>query len=158
MTEPRWLDEDEMRAWRALLGASVSLQAELDRELQEAHGFGIGDYEVLVMLSESEGRRMRMSDLAAMLHLTPSGLTRRFDNVVARGWAIREKCPSDKRGSFAVLTDDGFAALEAAAPTHVRGVRAHFIDLLSKRELSSLAAAMELVQRNCNGVDTPVVG
>lgn len=149
MTEPRWLDDEEMRAWRALLGASLTLQAILDDELAAEHGFGIAEYEVLVLLSEHPGRRMRMSELAARLHLSPSGLTRRLDNLAARGWVARERCPSDKRGTYAVLTDLGFAELERAAPTHVRGVRRHFVDLLSPDQLSAVANVLEQVQRDC---------
>jgi DNA-binding MarR family transcriptional regulator len=102
----------------------------------------LADYEVLVALSETSERRLRMSDLAAILHLSPSGLTRRLDGLARRGWVRRERCPSDRRGTFAVLTDAGYTQLVAAAPTHVRGVREHLIDQLSARQLSNLAGAL----------------
>ncbi len=73
----------------------------------------------------------------------------RLDNLAARGWVARERCPSDKRGTYAVLTDLGFAELERAAPTHVRGVRRHFVDLLSPDQLSAVANVLEQVQRDC---------
>jgi DNA-binding MarR family transcriptional regulator len=141
-----WLDEHEQRVWRALLDATGSLMTTLDAELQAEHGLSLAEYEVLVGLSEAPDRAMRMNDLALLLHLSPSGLTRRLDALVRRGWVRRERCPSDRRGSLAVLTDEGFKRLEAAAPTHVRGVREHFISRLSARQLSNLGSALSAVR------------
>jgi DNA-binding MarR family transcriptional regulator len=140
--ETMWLTDGEQKAWRALVGATGALMATLDSELQAAHKMSLADYEVLVALSEAPERRLRMSDLAAGLHLSPSGLTRRLDALTRRGWVRRERCPSDRRGTFAVLTDDGYAQLVEAAPTHVRGVRSHLIDRLSPRQLSNVAGAL----------------
>jgi DNA-binding MarR family transcriptional regulator len=138
----RWLTDAEQRVWRTLVGATGTLMATLDAELQAAHGLSLADYEVLVGLSEAPDRRLRMHDLAAFLHLSPSGLTRRLDSLTKREWVRRERCPSDRRGTFAVLTDLGYARLVEAAPTHVRGVRAHFVDRLSSRQLTNLGAAL----------------
>jgi DNA-binding MarR family transcriptional regulator len=138
-----WLTDREQRAWRALVGATSALMATLDAELQAAHQMSLADYEVLVALSEAPDRRLRMSDLAAVLHLSPSGLTRRLDGLTRRSWVTRERCPSDRRGTFAVLVDEGYRRLEEAAPTHVAGVRRHFIDRLSDRQLSNLAGALD---------------
>jgi DNA-binding MarR family transcriptional regulator len=143
-----WLTDPEQKAWRALVGATSALMATLDAELQAAHEMTLGEYEVLVALSEAGERRLRMSDLAALLHLSPSGLTRRLDTVARRGWVARERCPSDRRGTYAVLTDEGFARLEEAAPTHVRGVRAHLVDRLSARQLANLAGALGGIARD----------
>jgi DNA-binding MarR family transcriptional regulator len=119
--------------------------ATLDAELQAEHGLSLADYEVLVGLSEVPERRMRMTDLAALLHLSPSGLTRRLDGLSKRNFVRRERCNSDRRGTYAVITDEGMAQLEAAAPTHVRGVREHFIDRLTPRQLANLGAALTVV-------------
>src|SRR5436309_7378642 len=100
-----------MRAWRALIGATTGLLATLDNELQAAHGLSLGDYEVLVHLSEAPHRALRMSDLALRLHLSPSGITRRVDGLVRAGLVERRRCPTDGRGSNAVLTDEGMAVL-----------------------------------------------
>jgi len=140
--DPQWLSAGEQKAWRALVGATGALMATLDAELQAEHGMSLADYEVLVALSEVPDRRLRMSDLAGVLHLSPSGLTRRLDALTRRGWVQRERCPSDRRGTFAVLTDEGYAQLEKAAPTHVRGVRQHLVDRLSPRQLANLAGAL----------------
>jgi DNA-binding MarR family transcriptional regulator len=137
-----WLTDAEQKAWRALVGSTGALMATLDAELQAAHRMSLAEYEVLVALSEASERQLRMTDLAALLHLSPSGLTRRLDALAKKGWVTRERCPSDRRGTFAVLTEEGFAQLEAAAPTHVRGVRDHLIDRLSPRQLANLAGAL----------------
>jgi DNA-binding MarR family transcriptional regulator len=148
MSEPevQWLDEPEMRAWRGLVQAATGLLAVLDNELQAEHGLTLGDYEVLVHLSEAPAQAIRMSELAGRLHLSPSGITRRIDGLVKSGWVERKRCPTDRRGSNAVLTELGRKTLEDAAPTHLEGVRAHFIDRLSDRQLANLAAALKNVE------------
>ncbi len=145
-TSGLWLNEQELAAWQALIRTTTGLLATLDNELQAAHGLTLGDYEVLVHLSEAPERALRMTDLAGSLHLSPSGITRRIDGLVRDGLVERQRCPNDRRGSYAVLTDAGFARLEEAAPTHVRGVRVHLVDRLSERQLTNLAAALAQVQ------------
>lgn len=141
----RWLDEVEMAAWRALVCAFSELTAALDGELQAEHGLSLADYEVLAHLSEAPDRRLRMTELAERLHLSPSGLTRRLDGLVGAGLVARDRCAADRRGSFAVLTDPGRRRLEAAAPTHVEGVRRHLVDRLSRGQLTELASALQAV-------------
>jgi DNA-binding MarR family transcriptional regulator len=141
----QWLDEDEQRAWRSLIGATGTLMSTLDAELQAEHGLSLADYEVLVGLSEAPDQRLRMTDFASHLHLSPSDLTRRLDGLTRRGWVVRERCGSDRRGSYAVLTPSGMQQLVEAAPTHVRGVRRHFIDHLSRRQLADLGAALQVL-------------
>jgi DNA-binding MarR family transcriptional regulator len=141
-----WLTEPEMRAWRALIQVTTGVLGVLDNELQAEHGLSLGEYEVLVHLSEEPDKSLRMTDLAGRLHLSPSGITRRIDGMQRAGLVERQQCPSDRRGSNAVLTDEGLRVLREAAPTHVRGVRAHFIDQLSAREIASLASALTSVQ------------
>jgi DNA-binding MarR family transcriptional regulator len=140
--EVRWLTEPEMRAWRGLVHSTTGLLAVLDNELQAEHGLSLGDYEVLVHLSEAPDQAIRMSELALTLHLSPSGITRRIDGLVKSGLVERRRCPSDRRGSNAVLTPLGVKTLGAAAPTHLRGVREYFVDRLSERQLAQLAAAL----------------
>jgi len=140
-----WLDEVEMHAWRSLLGAHARLLARLDADLQASQGLSVPDYGVLVQLSEEEDGRMRMSELAQHLLLSPSGLTRRLDGLVAAGLVERHRCPTDRRGAFAVLTPAGRARLDAAAPDHVEQVRRHFVDRLSRAQLEALADALDKV-------------
>ena len=119
--------------------------ARLDAELQASQAMSVSDYGVLVQLSEAEGGRMRMSELADRLLLSPSGLTRRLDGLVHAGLVDRVRCPTDRRGAFAVLTEAGRRRLEGAAPDHVDQVRRHFVDRLSRRQLESLVDALSKV-------------
>jgi len=145
-----WLDDVEMRAWRSLLRAHSRLLSRLDAELQSSQGMSAADYGVLVQLSEQEGGRMRMSELAENLLLSPSGLTRRLDGLVSAGLVERRRCPTDRRGAFAVLTPAGQARLESAAPDHVEQVRRHFINRLSRKQLELLGEALDAVSAGCD--------
>jgi DNA-binding MarR family transcriptional regulator len=142
----RWLSQPEMQAWRALIQVTTGVLGALDSELQAEHGLTLGEYEVLVHLSEEPEHLLRMTDLAGRLHLSPSGITRRIDGLERAGLVERQRCPSDRRGSNAVLTEEGLLRLKAAAPTHVRGVRAHFIDQLTEKDIANLAAALTSVE------------
>ena len=148
-----WLDEEEMRAWRGLVEVYADVHAALTAELQEEFGFDEGDYGVLVNLSEAPDRRLRMCDLAERLHLSPSGLTRRLDGLVRLGLVAREPSAADRRVTLAVLTDAGVAALDAAAPTHVDGVRRHFLGHLSRTQVRQLGNAFDTLRRRRSGPD-----
>lgn len=139
----RWLDADEQRAWRAYLTATQLLQAQLDRELQRDSGIPHAYYEILVRLSEAPDRVLRMSELANAAESSRSRLSHAVARLEAAGWVSRESCPTDRRGSFARLTDSGFAALEAAAPSHVASVRRHVIDQLTPEQVRQLGQISE---------------
>jgi DNA-binding MarR family transcriptional regulator len=143
----QWLDESEQRVWRTVINVHARLLARLDAELQETHGLTLADYEVLVHLSESPGRELRMAELAGRLLLSPSGVTRRLDGLVRVGLVERRSCPSDRRGSFAVLTPAGLARLEEAAPTHVAGVRRYIIEAMSRRQLLEFGESLDEIGR-----------
>ena len=145
MKQARWLTPDEQRAWRALLSATHLLFDQLDHELQRDAGIPHAYYEILVRLSESPNRAMRMSDLADRAQYSRSRLSHAAARLEELGWIKREECPTDRRGAFATLTDKGFAALEAAAPGHVAGVRAHLFDRLSPEQVSQLRDIGEVV-------------
>jgi DNA-binding MarR family transcriptional regulator len=146
--EPRWLDAEEQRAWRAWLYSSQLLQDRLDRELTHATGISHAYYEILVALSETEGRMMRMSELADRCLSSRSRLSHAVSRLEERGWVRRQVCPDDGRGQLAVLTDDGFAALEAAAPIHVEGVRSHLFDQLSPEQVAAMRDIGETLLRH----------
>jgi DNA-binding MarR family transcriptional regulator len=145
-TTTHWLSQVEEQAWRTLVSTTTGLLATLDNELQAAHGLSLGDYEVLVHLAEAPDLSLRMVDLASSLHLSPSGITRRIDGLVKAGLVERQQCPTDRRASNAVLTRAGSRLLKEAAPTHVDGVRTHFVDRLSPDQLDQLAAALTQVE------------
>jgi DNA-binding MarR family transcriptional regulator len=134
----RWLDEEEQAAWRAFYSSTTLLIDRLDRELQHDAGMPHAYYEILVVLSESEGRSLRMSELAVKTRSSRSRLSHAVTKLEARGWVRRRDCDDDKRGQFADLTDEGFAALEAAAPGHVETVRTHLFDPLTPQQVQQL--------------------
>src|SRR4051795_1843658 len=123
MDEPRWLDNDEQRAWRRLAAVMTLLPAALDAQLQRDATLTHFAYFTMAMLSEAPGRALRMSELAARSSSSPSRLSHTVSRLESRGWVRRQRASEDGRGQVAVLTDDGLAALTAAAPGHVRAVR-----------------------------------
>lgn len=139
-----WLTPSEMRAWRSFIETYADLTAALERDLAQ-HGLTLGDYQVLVYLSESDGRAMRMCDLADRLQLSPSGLTRRLDGLVAAGHVVREGSPDDRRVMMAVLTAAGRRLLERTAPYHVASVRRHIFDHLDDDQVEALASIFESI-------------
>lgn len=138
MPTTRWLDADEQRVWRSYLAATTLLSARLERELQRSAGFPHGYYEILVRLSEAPDRTLRMSDLASASDSSRSRLSHAVARLEEVGWVVRESCATDRRGAFARLTDEGFAALEAAAPGHVESVRTHLFDPLTPEQVRAL--------------------
>lgn len=138
-TPTRWLDAEEMRAWRGFMAASRLLFDTLDRELQRDAGMPHTYYEILVRLSEAPDRRLRMSELAESMLSSRSRLSHAAARLEEAGWLRRVECETDRRGAFAELTDAGFATLAAAAPGHVDGVRAHLLDVLTREQLTQLA-------------------
>jgi DNA-binding MarR family transcriptional regulator len=147
------LDARELRAWRGMLRTHAMLTKALDAELEAAHGLPLSSYEVLLHLADAEGRRMRMSDLAATVILSRSGLTRLVDRLEREGLIERQSCPSDARGSFATLTDAGARKLQAARATHLSGVRSMFLDHFTPEEQELLGSAWERLL--LGGVDAP---
>lgn len=142
MSEPNWLSEREQQAWRGWIDASRRVLAASDRQLKTDSGLTADDYEVLVRLSESDDRRMRMSDLAASVINSPSRLSQRIDRLSNDGVVERERCADDARVWWVVLTDDGFERLRDAAAGHVEEVRRVFIDRLSPDEIEVLATVL----------------
>jgi DNA-binding MarR family transcriptional regulator len=122
--------------------AQVRITRALEADLLVEHDLALASYDVLLQLSESPGRRLRMNDLADRVLLSRSGLTRLIDRLQRDGLVEREACTSDARGLFAVLTEGGTARLAEAAPTYLRGIRAQFLDMLDGEELRQCAALL----------------
>jgi DNA-binding MarR family transcriptional regulator len=139
------LDTRELRAWRGLLRVHAQLSKALDAQLDAAHGLPLTSYEVLMYLSDAEGGRMRMHDLASSVLLSRSGLTRLVDRLERDGYLQRCSCAHDARGAFAVLTPAGREKLEAARETHLAGVRELFLSHFSEDELDRLGDAWDRV-------------
>ncbi len=145
---PRWLDAEEQKAWRAWLYSTQLLQDRLDRDLSRRTGISHAYYEILVQLSETPGRALRMSDLADRCLSSRSRLSHAVSRLEERGWVRRQVCPDDGRGQLAVLTDEGFAALEAAAHVHVEGVRTHLFDQLTPEQVAAMRDIGETLLRH----------
>jgi DNA-binding MarR family transcriptional regulator len=139
-TEADWLSASEQNAWRAYIRLAKMLMRQLDRDL---HPFGLStnDYEILVELSEAPGHRLRMTELADRTAQSRSRLSHQVSRMEAEGLVRREDCAGDKRGTFAVITQRGLAAIERVAPSHVASLRRHFIDHLSPDQLALVAAS-----------------
>src|SRR3954470_7866607 len=116
-----WLDQEQQRSWRAFLVGTTLLMDRLDRDLREQHRLSLPEYEILVRLAEAEGNRLRMAMLADSVSPSRSRVTHTVSRMESAGLVARDACISDGRGVEAVLTDQGRAALETAAPTHVAG-------------------------------------
>jgi DNA-binding MarR family transcriptional regulator len=136
-----------MKAWRNFIESVNTMTAALESDLVP-FGLTMGDYEVLVRLSEADEERMRMCDLATALQLSPSGLTRRLDGLVSTGLVERVANPSDRRVMFAALTTKGRAKLAEAAPDHVASVRNRFFKGLTRDQVRELGTIFETVRAN----------
>lgn len=145
MAQPRWLDESEARAWRGYRRLRTLLDLEIARDLARDSGLSDPDYDVLSNLSETERRRLRLTELAGHMRWSPSRTSHHIARMEQRGLVRREDTPDDGRGALVVLTEAGWKAIEAAAPLHVESVRRHLIDLLSPEQLAVLGDIAETV-------------
>ncbi|MFF2846764.1 MarR family winged helix-turn-helix transcriptional regulator [Streptomyces sp. NPDC058001] len=156
---PRWLDDEEQRTWQAYMHASTLLDDHLDRQLQRDAGMPHIYYGLLVKLAAAPRRRLRMTELAMDAKITRSRLSHAVARLEKSGWVIRESCPSDKRGQFAVLTDEGFEVLRRTAPGHVEAVRQALFDRLTPEQQKSLGEIMRIVAQGLQpreaGADLP---
>ncbi|WP_406400448.1 MarR family winged helix-turn-helix transcriptional regulator [Streptomyces uncialis] len=157
--QPRWLAADEQRVWQAYLSATTLLDDHLDRQLQRDAGMPHVYYGFLVQLSEAPRRRLRMTEMARAAKITRSRLSHAIARLERNGWVTREDCPSDRRGQFAVLTDQGYEVLRRTAPGHVEAVRQALFDRLTPAQQKSLGEIMEIVaeglQPSDAGADLP---
>jgi len=136
------LSETELSTWRSVMAAKTRLLERLDHELQQRSSLSLTDYEILTVLSESPRKRIRMSELADRVLVSRSRLTYRIDRLTQLGYVNREECADDRRGLYAILSDNGSATLEAATPHHTRDLRTWFFDSLDPGELETLNTIM----------------
>jgi DNA-binding MarR family transcriptional regulator len=145
MTAPNWLNPTESRAWRALQNLNTPLAAVLNRQLSRDSNLSTADYAVLVQLSEAPEQRLRARDMVVGMGWEKSRLSHHIRRMESRDLVTREGCPTDGRGAFIKLTPVGRAALEQAAPGHVKAVRSYFVDVLTPAQLESFAEIAEAV-------------
>jgi DNA-binding MarR family transcriptional regulator len=156
--ETQWLSADEQLAWRAFLTACQSLFGAVDGQLLRDSDIPHGYYEVLVRLSEEPGHALRMTQLAEASTQSKSRLSHAVARMEARGWVRRTDCATDRRGQVCQLTDEGMAALEAAAPGHVEQVRRSLIDRLTPEQVEQLRAISEAIMAGADGSHEPCDG
>ncbi|HEY7525649.1 MAG TPA: MarR family transcriptional regulator [Candidatus Limnocylindria bacterium] len=135
--------DPRLNAWRTFLHAHAQVRRQLERELQAEQSMGLAEYELLLVLAYSHGRRLRMSELADTLALSRSGATRLIDRLEAGELVRRTSCDTDRRGAWAELTEAGYGRLREASPTHLRGVAEHFLDRIPPSDLESLRRILD---------------
>jgi DNA-binding MarR family transcriptional regulator len=140
------LDDERLTLVGLFFESHHGLEREIGRRLAEETGLSPQWFEVLLRLARSPEQRLRMSDLAAQVTLTASGLTRVVDRLEDAGYVRRESCPTDRRGSFAALTDEGLAMVQLAIPSHVEQIDAIFGSVLDQQERSELERLLRLVR------------
>ncbi|CAN5569893.1 MarR family transcriptional regulator [soil metagenome] len=139
------LDDAELFAWRSFVETITDLMSAIEGGVS-GHGLTLGDYQVLVFLSEAPAGSLRMRDLAERLQLSPSGLTRRLDGLVRGGYVERRPSSDDRRAMLGVLTDQGWAKLVEAYPDHLASVRQHVIAPLTRRDVVSMGRIFSAIQ------------
>lgn len=142
MAEPRWLSAQERELWLRLVGVATLMPGALEVQLKRDAGLSLFDYHVLAMLSEAEDRTRSMSDLASHTNSSLSRLSHVVTRMEKLGWVRREACEYDGRSTNAVLTDAGFAHLEATAPGHVDEVRRLVFDAFEPGDVEELSAVL----------------
>ena len=156
----RWLDDDELAAWIRLVGVVELLPGVLDGQLRRDAGLSHFEYFVLAMLSDSPGRTLRMTALAARTNATLPRLSHVARRLEERGLIERSACPQDARATNARLTEQGWRTLRATAPGHVETVRENVIDALTPEQVGQLAEIAEaiLARLDPDGVHRPRTG
>lgn len=139
-------DDHRITALGMLLEAHAAVTSAVSRELERSAGMPITWFELLIRLARSPEQRLRMSELALQVGLSHSGLTRLVDRVIAAGFVRREACPDDRRGAFAVLTDAGADALDAALEEHLASIDRHLAGPLGSEGTAALTDLLRTVR------------
>jgi DNA-binding MarR family transcriptional regulator len=139
-------DDERLTTWKLFLESYRRVLDTLDAELQSERGLTLSRYDVLVQLFNAPDHRLRMNQLASRILLSKSGLTRLIDRMEAEGLVERASSPTDRRGSFAVLTPRGEQVFREAAPIHLDGIHKHFASHLTATEAKAMANAFEKIR------------
>lgn len=151
MAEPRWLDDQEQRAWRAFIAAQRVVNSRIEQQLQRDAGMPHTYFEILVRLSEAPDGRLRMSELALATLGSRSRLSHAVNRLERVGWVRREGVESDRRGQVAIITDDGREKLRETAPGHVETVRQAVFDALTSEQVDQLLGICASLARHSGG-------
>lgn len=147
----QWLTAEQQELWRDYLVGTQRLADVLAHELEATSGLSSHEYEVLVRLSESPDRTLRMAQLADHLAHSRSRLTHTIRRMEQSGLVVRTACAEDARGVNCTMTDRGWEVLVAAAPGHVQSVRDHLVDVLTDDQFRALGEAMAVVREHLSG-------
>lgn len=150
MTDTRWLDAEEMRAWEVFLAAGALVDREIEQHLK-SEGLSHTQYETLVRLSAAPRGRLRMTELAAALYSSKSGLSYQIGRLEQAGLVRREAADADDRGVVAILTAAGRERLAEIAPGHVATVRRALIDVLTDQQRRALTDGLGAVVARLSG-------
>jgi DNA-binding MarR family transcriptional regulator len=149
-SEVRWLTAQEQHLWRGWLKLNAELTSTLQRDLQQDAGLSMPDYEVLVHLTDNPEGRVRVTELAGLLQWERSRVSHHIKRMERRGLVERAQCSEDGRGAFIVITPQGRAAIEEAAPGHVMAVRRLMFEALTEEEKVALAAVIDKLLARSN--------
>ena len=136
------MNEERFAVWQALLSAQGIIADRIDRLMIDRAEMTLAEFEVLDRLASAGDYTVRMNELASGVRLSPSGLTRRFDSLVRRGWVVREPCEDDRRGIYARLTADGLAKHGAAVGVHDEGVEEYLLENIDEHETECLTRGL----------------
>src|SRR6266849_9902760 len=139
------LSEQHLSAWRAFLKAHATIIDQIERDLMAAKRPPLSTYDVLIELYEAPEHRLRMHELAERVVLSRSGLTRLVDRLEAEGLLLRDRSGTDRRGAYAVITEQGIAALRHAWPIYARGIAQYFAHFLTEEEAGLFESALERI-------------
>jgi DNA-binding MarR family transcriptional regulator len=143
-----WLSDEQQASWRHWIAAATLVPDRLNRDIQATNGLTLTDYEILVRLSESPDRKIRMSLLAKQTLMSRSRLSHQIDRMSSAKLVERASCPQDGRGLYARLTDSGYERLKNAAPDHVASVRNVLVSALTEEEFRTLGKLSAKILQN----------
>jgi DNA-binding MarR family transcriptional regulator len=146
-----WLDGEQQRAWLAYIRVQLCLAYEMNRQLLADSGMSLPDYDVLTGLSVAGGGRMSITVLAAQIGWERSRVSHHVRRMSARGLVTCGLSAVDRRVTEVTLTDQGWRALEKAAPGHVDLVRRLFFGGLPTDLVGPFSEALEAVYANIIG-------
>jgi DNA-binding MarR family transcriptional regulator len=138
MAEHSWLSDEQRGAWVAFLGAHTLVERALERYLHQQAGVSHAEYEILFRLREAPGHRMRMGRLASVLFSPGSRLNYRITRLAGLGLVRREQHPTDRRGLYAVLTEEGVTFIDRITPGYRKAVRDTVLAALGDEEFAEL--------------------
>ena len=150
----RNLTDEELATWRSFLVASRLLLEELDRSLNDQIDISLADYGLLARLQEAGDQGLRMSDLADLAVFSRSRISHAVDRLEKEGWVERRSCPTDRRGSYAALTEAGQVKLSEATPIHHEGIRTYLLSVLSPNQQRALHEVTEQIRSSFGAPET----